>query len=199
MKTFPHRNRPTGRTLLPALLLAATMAGPTRAADPPAPPTGRPFAAAPSSPAPAWVGEYRWRMTMPDHRGDPFRLRLGFTALPNGLWAVTGVLVLDDAELGATGSARLEQGRLVVDLMTNAAVRDIVPDAEKRALFPAGQVPAKLSSAGLAAMRISVDPQALDGVASLYMTYVVSGNRVQGPVYGESRLVPDAGPAAKTE
>lgn len=173
------------------------LAGPAYASvtSPAATPSVTQFAAPPSIAAPAWVGEYRWRMTMQDHRGEPFELRLGFTALPSGLWSVTGLVRLDDADLGATGSARLDHGRLVVDLFTNAALRDIAPDAEKRALFPKGKAPAKLSSAGLAAMRIDLDPHDLGGVASMYMTYVVSGHRVSGPHYAESVVKLQAGPA----
>ncbi|RZT39415.1 hypothetical protein [Cupriavidus agavae] len=185
-QTAPSMRRP-----VVAALAALMLAQPALALTPaPSAPPG-PFAAAPAVQAPQWVGVKRWSMRMAGHKGDPFRLRLGFTALPSGDWAITGSLVLDDAELGATGSARLREGKLIADVLVSAGVRNVPPDDEKRALFPKGKVPATISSAGFAAMRLELDPRTLDGVASMYMTNVVSGNLVQGPYHADSTLTLD--------
>ncbi|MFT4171154.1 MAG: hypothetical protein QM639_01235 [Rhodocyclaceae bacterium] len=173
------------RRLLLALLLLGTLVQPGWARTP------SPFTFPSIVKVPAWIGEFRWLMRMEDHTGDPFRLRLGFTALPNGDWSVTGSLLLDDAELGSIGSARLSEGRLVVDLLVSGSVRNVPPDDDKRALYPPGQVPARISSAGLATIRIELDPRRLDGTASMYMVNVVSGNLAQGPFYAESTVTLD--------
>lgn len=173
------------RRLLLALLLTVVLVQPVSARAP------LPFASPSAVRMPAWIGEFRWLMRTDGHAGDPFRLRLGFTALPSGDWSVTGSLLLDDAELGSSGSARLRDGRLVVDLLVSGSVRNAAPDEGKRALYPPGQAPASISSAGFATIRIELDPRRLEGVASMYMTNVVSGNLVQGPVYMESTLTPD--------
>lgn len=169
--------------LLTAVLLAVTLIPPTWAAGIPLP-----FAAAPAIKVPTWVGEFRWLMRLDGQTVDPFRLRLGFTALPSGEWSVTGSLILDDAELGGIGSARLRDGHLVVDLIVNGSVRNVPPDEGKQALYPPGRAPAKISSAGFATIRFELDPRQLDGVGSMYMVNVVNGNLVQGPVYVESTL-----------
>ncbi len=168
--------------LATALALAAGLAQPVWAIEP------LPFVNPPSVAAPVWAGEFQWSMRMKDQADAPFRLRLGFMALPGGDWSTTGSLVLDDAELGATGSARLREGRLLIDLLVSGGVRNVPPDEGKRALFPPGQVPARISSTGFATMRIELDPRRLDGIASMYMTNVVNGNHVQGPYYAESTL-----------
>ena len=148
-----------------------------------------PLAKAPAVKSPSWVGTYQWQMRMQPHEGEPFHLRLGFTALPSGDWNVAGSLVLDDAELGATGSARIRGGRLVVDVVVSGGVRDVVPDEGKKALFAGGKVPATISSAGFASLRLELDPKDYSGVGAGYMTNVVNhGNRVQGPYYIDSTL-----------
>lgn len=180
----------TVNAFLPRLLLALLLSW--WPAQPVVARAHSPFVSPATVKAPSWIGEFRWSMRMQDHVGDPFRLRLGFTALPNGDWSVTGSLLLDDAELGGIGSARLRDGRLVVDLLVNGSVRNVPPDEDKRALYPPGQAPAMISSAGFATMRIELDPRRLDGVASMYMVNVVSGNLVQGPFYMESTLTPSS-------
>ncbi len=166
------------------LALAACKGGaPTR--------VSAPFASVPAIERPTWIGEYRWSMQEGGEAGEPARLRLGFTALPSGDWSATGSVVLDDAELGAIGSARLRQGRLLVDLLLSGGVRDAPLDAGKRALFPAGQAPARIASAGFATVRIELDPRTLQGVAQRYQVNVVEGDHVQGPIYADSTLTLD--------
>ena len=182
--------KPNSTWTAAALLCAALLAAPVANALTPA------LTSALSKPpvvkAPTWVGTYQWQMRMQPHSGDPFRLRLGFTALPSGDWTVAGSLVLDDAELGASGTARLRDGRLVVDLLVSGGVRDVVPDEGKLALFPPGKAPQKISSAGFATLRLELDPKDYRGVAAGYMINVVNGNLQQGPYYTESTLVPEA-------
>lgn len=176
---------PSLRRLLLAVLLLGALVQPAWARAP------SPFTSPSTVKVPAWIGEFRWLMRTEGHTGDPFRLRLGFTALPNGDWSVTGSLLLDDAELGSSGSARLREGRLVMDLLVSGSVRNVPPDDAKRALYPPGQAPARISSAGFATIRIELDPRRLDGIASMYMVNVVSGNLVQGPFYVESTITAD--------
>ncbi|WP_454689647.1 hypothetical protein [Achromobacter aloeverae] len=187
MSRSPTLTSRLARPLLPSIL-AAALAVPAWAAwadDHPS------FAAPPAVAAPAWAGAYRWSLKMKGQTEPPFRLRLGFMALPDGEWSTTGSLLLDDAELGAHGSARLRAGKLVIDLIVSGGVRDVPPDPAKQALFPPGHVPERISSAGFATMRIELDPGRLDGIASMYMTNVVDGNRVQGPFYMDGTLTLD--------
>ena len=107
-------------------------------------------------------------------------------ALPSGDVALTGSLLLDDAELGAHGSASLRDGKLVLDLTASGGVMQAPLDDGKRALYPQGKAPARVDSAGFATMRAVLDPATLDGAAQRYQTNVVTGHHVQGPMYANS-------------
>ena len=97
---------------------------------------GMPAQAAPAAPTPQAAavspvlsaGEYRW--TIDDGRGEPpYTLRLYVQPLPTGDYALTGSLLLDDAELGASGSARVRDGKLVLDLTASGP---FIPKAVRR-------------------------------------------------------------------
>lgn len=155
-------------------------------------PTSVALDAEPHVRVPTWAGERRWAMHDVGGAAEPDHLALGFTALPSGAWSVTGALLLDDAELGAVGSARLRKGQLVVDLVVNGGVADMPMDAGKRALFAPGTAPTTVSSAGFATMRLLLDPATLDGKALRYQVNVVQGNKVQGPMYADSTLTSES-------
>lgn len=128
----------------------------------------------------AWRGEEHWRLTLAEETG---LLRLAFIQTPGGDYLLTGTLQLDDAELGVTGSGRWRAGKLILDLSISGGVRAIVPDEEKRRLYAGQSSPALLDSAGFAMMRAELDPATLDGITQQYQTNIVTGNRVQGPIY----------------
>ncbi|WP_235677278.1 hypothetical protein [Rhodopseudomonas palustris] len=130
-------------------------------------------------------GEHRWAWRSED--GETGTLRLGFTALPSGDYLVAGSLMLDDAELGAGGSARWRGDRLIVDLMVSGGVRAQAPDEAKQRLFANGEVPKQIDSAGFASFRAELS-NTLDGVSQQYQTNVVTGGKVQGPVYRNGAL-----------
>lgn len=134
-------------------------------------------------------GEHRWAWRSED--GETGTLRLGFTALPSGDYLVAGSLLLDDAELGASGSARWRGDRLIVDLMVSGGVRAQAPDEAKQRLFAKGEVPKQIDSAGFASFRAELST-ALDGVSQQYQTNVLTGGKVQGPIYrnGTLKLLP---------
>lgn len=186
------RSRLAMAMVLTGVALAACKPETSSTATPPA------FEEVPTVAQPTWIGDHHWAMRDSGQTGAPFHLQLGFTALPSGNWLAVGSIILDDAELGATGSARLRNGRLLMDLMLSGGVRDVPLDEGKRALFAPGQAPASISSAGFATLRIDLDPKTLRGSAQRYQVNVVEGNRVQGPIYAESRLtpVPKAAPAS---
>lgn len=144
-------------------------------------------AAAASAPAPAALsaGEYRW--TIDDGNGEPpYALRLYVQPLPSGDYLLTGSLLLDDAELGAQGSARLRDGKLVLDLTASGGVLQAQMEDSKRRLYPKGRAPARVDSAGFAMMRALLDPATLGGVMQRYQTNVMTGHLVQGPMYANS-------------
>lgn len=176
MHTFLTRS--LRAAVLGAALCAATAA---QAATPPAPATAVAAAA-----QPAWAaGEYRW--TVDDRNGEPpYTLRLYVQPLPSGDYALTGSLLLDDAELGAYGSARVRDGKLVLDLTASGGVLQAPIDEGKRSLYPKGRAPERVDSAGFATMRALLDPQTLDGVVQRYQTNVMTGHHVQGPMYANS-------------
>ncbi|WCM28480.1 hypothetical protein NDN01_06025 [Sphingomonas sp. QA11] len=128
----------------------------------------------------AWRGEERWRLTLAEETG---LLRLAFIQVPGGDYLLTGTLQLDDAELGVTGSGRWRGGKLILDLSISGGVRATAPDEEKRRLFADRNAPALLDSAGFAMMRAELDPTTLDGITQQYQTNIVTGNRLQGPIY----------------
>ncbi|CAB3897276.1 MAG: hypothetical protein J0I68_29135 [Achromobacter sp.] len=170
------------QTLRAAVLGAALCAGAAAQSAAPA----APAATASAQAAPAWAaGEYRW--TLDDRNGEPpYTLRLYVQPLPSGDYALTGSLLLDDAELGAHGSARLRDGKLVLDLIASGGVLQAPMDEGKRRLYPKGKAPARVDSAGFATMRALLDPQSLEGVVQRYQTNVVTGHHVQGPMYANS-------------
>ncbi len=86
------------QTLRAAVLGAALCAGAAAQSAAPA----APAATASAQAAPAWAaGEYRW--TLDDRNGEPpYTLRLYVQPLPSGDYALTGSLLLDDAELAAS-------------------------------------------------------------------------------------------------
>ncbi len=176
MHTF--LTRPLRAAILGAALCTATAA---QAAPPPAPATAVAAAA-----QPAWAaGEYRW--TVDDRNGEPpYTLRLYVQPLPSGDYALTGSLLLDDAELGAYGSARVRDGKLVLDLTASGGVLQAPIDEGKRRLYPKGRAPERVDSAGFATMRALLEPQTLDGVVQRYQTNVMTGHHVQGPMYANS-------------
>jgi hypothetical protein len=184
----PRSSRVGACTILLTLLVAAGCGRPQPAAQAPA---HLALDVEPHVGVPTWAGERRWAMRDVGSSAEPDRLALGFTALPNGAWSVTGTLLLDDAELGAVGSARLRNGRLVVDLVVNGGVADMPVDAGKQALFAPGAAPATVSSAGFATMRLLLDPATLAGSALRYQVNVVQGDKVQGPMYADSTLTPE--------
>ncbi|MFT4274762.1 MAG: hypothetical protein QM576_00270 [Rhodopseudomonas sp.] len=130
-------------------------------------------------------GEHRWAWRSED--GETGTLRLGFTALPSGDYLVAGSLMLDDAELGASGSARWRGDRLIVDLVVSGGVRAQAPDEAKQRLFAQGEVPKQIDSAGFASFRAELSKN-LDGVSQQYQTNVVTSSKVQGPVYRNGTL-----------
>ncbi|PZA09220.1 hypothetical protein DNX69_24245 [Rhodopseudomonas palustris] len=130
-------------------------------------------------------GEQRWAWRSED--GETGTLRLGFAALPSGDYLVAGSLLLDDAELGASGSARWRGDRLIVDLMVSGGVRAQTPDAAKQQLFAKGAVPKQIDSAGFAMFRAELST-ALDGITQQYQTNVLTGGKVQGPIYRNGTL-----------
>ncbi len=158
-------------------LLAGAPAGPATAA-----------ASAASVQAAAWpAGEYRW--TVDDGNGEPsYVLRLYAQPLPSGDYALAGSLLLDDAELGAYGSARLRDGKLVLDVTASGGVLQAPLDAGKRRFYAAGKAPGRVDSAGFATMRAVLDPGSLDGTMQRYQTNVMTGHHVQGPVYVNSTV-----------
>lgn len=169
------------RPLRAAVLGLALCAGAMAQSTAPAPAA---MVAAPA--ASAWAaGEYRW--TIDDRNGEPpSTLRLYVQPLPSGDYVLTGSLLLDDAELGAHGSARLRDGKLVLDLIASGGVMQAPMDEDKRRLYPKGKAPARVDSAGFATMRALLDPQSLEGVVQRYQTNVVTGHHVQGPMYANS-------------
>lgn len=137
--------------------------------------------------APLAAGEYRW--TLDDGHGEPpYVLRLYAQPLPSGDIALTGSLLLDDAELGAHGSARVRDGKLILDLTASGGVMQAPLDDGKRALYPKGKAPAHIDSAGFATLRAVLDPRTLEGSAQRYQTNVVTGHHVQGPMYANSTM-----------
>ncbi|WP_263915451.1 hypothetical protein [Achromobacter sp. 79A6] len=172
------------RALRATILGAALCAGAAAQAATPAVPAPAPSATA--ALAPAWAaGEYRW--TVDDRNGEPpYTLRLYVQPLPSGDYALTGSLLLDDAELGAYGSARLRDGKLVLDLTASGGVLQAPIDEGKRRLYPKGRAPERVDSAGFATMRALLDPASLDGVVQRYQTNVMTGHHVQGPMYANS-------------
>ncbi|KAG1471108.1 hypothetical protein G6F57_011514 [Rhizopus arrhizus] len=154
---------------------------------------GLPAQAAPAVPTPQAAavspvlsaGEYRW--TIDDGRGEPpYTLRLYVQPLPTGDYALTGSLLLDDAELGPSGSARVRDGKLVLDLTDSGGMLQAPMEDSKRALYPKGGAPARVDSAGFATMRALLDPATLGGVMQRYQTNVMTGHLVQGPMYANS-------------
>ncbi|MGE8677610.1 MAG: hypothetical protein ACN6PE_03260 [Achromobacter marplatensis] len=154
---------------------------------------GMPAQSAPAAPTPQAAavspvlsaGEYRW--TIDDGRGEPpYTLRLYVQPLPTGDYALTGSLLLDDAELGASGSARVRDGKLVLDLTASGGVLQAPMEDSKRALYPKGGAPTRVDSAGFATMRALLDPATLGGVMQRYQTNVMTGHLVQGPMYANS-------------
>lgn len=170
------------RSLRAALLGAALCAGTAAQAVAPT----APAASAMAAPSSSWAaGEYRW--TVDDRNGEPpYTLRLYVQPLPSGDYALTGSLLLDDAELGAYGSARLRDGKLVLDLTASGGVLQAPIDEGKRRLYPKGRAPERVDSAGFATMRALLDPASLDGVVQRYQTNVMTGHHVQGPMYANS-------------
>lgn len=167
--------------------IAATVLGAALCAGASAQSTVARAAPAQSQPgaSPLAAGEYRW--TLDDGNGEPpYVLRLYAQPLPSGDVALTGSLLLDDAELGAHGSASLRDGKLVLDLTASGGVMQAPLDEGKRALYPQGKAPARVDSAGFATMRAVLDPATLDGAAQRYQTNVVTGHHVQGPMYANS-------------
>lgn len=135
------------------------------------------------------AGEYRW--SIDDGNGEPpYTLRLYVQPLPSGDYALTGSLLLDDAELGAHGSARLRDGRLVMDLTASGGVLQAPMEEGKRRLYPEGKAPDRVDSAGFATLRALLDPKSLEGVVQRYQTNVMTGNYVQGPMYANSVIRP---------
>lgn len=131
------------------------------------------------------AGEYHWKID--DGNGEPaYSLRLYVQPLPSGDLALTGSLLLDDAELGVYGSGRLRDGKLVLDMTASGGVFQAPMDEGKRQLFPAGKAPTHVDSAGFATMRAVLDPKTLDGAMQRYQTNVVAGHHVQGPMYANS-------------
>ncbi|WP_084396599.1 hypothetical protein [Henriciella aquimarina] len=128
----------------------------------------------------AWRGEEEWRLSLADEDGH---LRLGFMQTPAGDYLLTGSLTLDDAELGVTGSGRWRDDQLILDLSVSGGVRAVAPDAGKKKLFEGETTPDRLDSAGFAMMRVELEADTLNGVTQQYQTNIVTGNRVQGPVY----------------
>jgi hypothetical protein len=134
----------------------------------------------------SWRGEHRWRLVLDD--GEIGSLRLGFVQTPAGDYLLTGDLLLDDARLGVTGSARRDGDRLVLDMTMVGALRNARPDPSKQALYPKGQVPKRVSSAGFAMVRAELVPETLEGLVIQYQTNIVTGDHVQGPVLRTGRL-----------
>ncbi|CAB3659462.1 hypothetical protein [Achromobacter pestifer] len=131
------------------------------------------------------AGEYRW--TIDDGNGEPpYTLRLYVQPLPSGDYMLTGSLLLDDAELGAQGSAREREGKLVLDLTASGGVLQAPMEDSKRRLYPKGKAPERVDSAGFATMRALLDPATLGGVMQRYQTNVMTGHHVQGPMYANS-------------
>lgn len=165
------------RSLRAAVLGAALCAGGAAQAAAPAAPS--------ASAAGGAAGEYRW--SVDDRNGEPpYTLRLYVQPLPSGDYALTGSLLLDDAELGAYGSARTRGGKLVLDLTASGGVLQAPMEEGKRRLYPEGQAPERVDSAGFATMRAVLDPRSLEGVVQRYQTNVVTGHHVQGPMYANS-------------
>lgn len=140
-------------------------------------------ALAPDDVAPAtiaYLGEVRWDWSADD--GEKATLRLAFTALPSGDYLVVGSFLLDDAELGVTGSGRWRKDKLILDLTTSGGVRHVPPDEAKRRFYADGSVPALVDATGFAMVRAHLDAGSLDGVSQQYQTNVVTGDHVQGPI-----------------
>lgn len=134
----------------------------------------------------AWRGEEQWRLVLDD--GEMGRLRLGFVQTPAGDYLLNGDLILEDAVMGVTGAGRWHGEQLVLDLSIAGAVFDVPPEPSKQRLYPDGEVPARVSSAGFAIMRAELDGQTLEGRTAQYQTNIVTGHRVQGPVLRLGRL-----------
>lgn len=137
----------------------------------------------PGEPAPqalAYRGEIRWAWSSDD--GEKATLRLAFTALPTGDYLIVGAFLLDDAELGITGSGRWRDNKLYLDLVTSGGVRQVPPDDAKRRFYAAGTAPKLIDATGFAMVRAELNADTLDGVSQQYQTNVVTGNHVQGPV-----------------
>ncbi|RKF17608.1 hypothetical protein D6851_16405 [Altericroceibacterium spongiae] len=156
--------------------------------------TFQPVAAQPtlafSEAAPAdglvWRGEERWALSLED--GESGVLRLGFVQTPAGDYLVSGEMLLQDAELGVTGSGRWRGNRLILDLTVLGGIRDVPPEPAKRGLYPEGQVPDLISSTGFAMMRAELERGTLDGRTAQYQTNIVTGNHLQGPILRLGRL-----------
>ncbi|WMD19630.1 hypothetical protein RAS12_23875 [Achromobacter seleniivolatilans] len=131
------------------------------------------------------AGEYRWAID-DGHGEPPYTLRLYMQPLPTGDYALTGSLLLDDAELGAHGSARVRDGKLILDLTASGGVLQAPMEEDKRRLYPKGKAPERVDSAGFATMRVLLDPATLGGVVQRYQTNVMTGHLVQGPMYANS-------------
>lgn len=131
------------------------------------------------------AGEYHWNID--DGNGEPaYSLRLYVQPLPSGDFALTGSLVLDDAELGVYGSGRIRDKKFVFDMTASGGVLQAPMDEGKRQLYPAGKAPAYVDSAGFATMRAVLDEKTLEGSMQRYQTNVVTGHHVQGPMYANS-------------
>ncbi len=135
-----------------------------------------------------WRGQHRWAWTSDD--GEAGTLALDTVAQPGGSYLMNGIFLLDDAELGVTGAGRWRAGKLIIDLVVVGGIRDQVPDAGKRRLYAKGRVPAKVDAAGFAAFRAELDGATLAGISQQYQVNVVTGDKVQGPVYRNGRLTP---------
>lgn len=134
----------------------------------------------------SWRGEHRWRLVLDD--GETGTLRLGFVQTPAGDYVLTGDLLLDDARLGVTGSGRRDGDRLILYLTIIGALRNALPDPPKRGLYPEGQVPDRISSAGFAMLQAELAAASLEGPVIQYQTNIVTGDHVQGPVLRTGRL-----------
>lgn len=180
---FPSRamQHPATRlVMIMAMILAMTTDAPAGAARLSPPAT--------AVEAPAWAGEHRWAWTADD--GETATLRLAFTLLPSGDYLIAGSFLLDDAELGVTGSGRWRTDRLVLDLVTSGGIRDAAPDDAKRGLYGAGPIPDAISASGFALFRADLSAADLSGPTQQYQTNVLTGDHVQGPVQRTGRLSP---------
>lgn len=131
------------------------------------------------------AGQYHWNID--DGNGEPaYSLRLYVQPLPSGDLALTGSLVLDDAELGVYGSGRIRDEKLIFDMTASGGVLQAPMDEGKRQLYPSGKAPALVDSAGFATMRAVLDAKTLEGSMQRYQTNVVTGHHVQGPMYANS-------------